>query len=431
MRNLRPAAAAVTAIAALLLSSCSSAGSGASAAAPDFTQRGPITLAIGAVSGGPAAQTAVDQWNAAHPDEKVTLNILSAKSGEQQQQVLQNAQTKSDAFTVIALDTTLVPQFAANRWIDPLPSDKFDLSAMFPSTVKTATYRGQLYAVPLSTDGGMLYYRSDLLAKAKIDKPPTTYDEIAADCAAVRKLPGEEKINCYAGQFDKYEGLTCNFQEIVGAAGGAVVDADGKPSVDTAQAKQGLNLLAGWFKDGTIPAEAITYNEPLGEQSFLAGDLLFHRQWAYQWADATNQEKSQVVGKFDVAPLPAFSGTEGGHSVLGGKNLVLSSFGKNKGTAVDFITFFDTQENQTQVLTATGQAPTFQAVYHDQAVLAKRPYLATLERSILNAVPRPSVPNYTDVSAAIQAAVYPALQGKTTTDDALSGLQSELATLIK
>ncbi len=423
------------AAAALVLSACSSnSGSGASPSASGaggVGDHGPITLAIGATSGGPAAQAAVDEWNASHPNEKVTLDVLSAKSGAQQQQILQNMQTKSSTYTVIAIDTTLVAQFAANRWIDPLSSDDYNLGSMFPSAVKTASYRGQLYSVPLSTDAGMLYYRSDLLKAAGISSPPSTFDEIKSDCEAVKKLPGESGIACYAGQFDKYEGLTCDFQEIVSAAGGAIVDADGKPVIDSDAAKEGLQQLVDWFGDGTIPAEAITYNEPLGEQSFLAGNLLFHRQWSYQYADASKTDgSSKVNGKFDVAPLPGFTGADGGNSVLGGKNLAVSSFGTNKGTAVDFIKWFDTAQHQQQFLEATGQAPTFTSVYDDQAELSKLPYLATLKTSVQNAVPRPALPNYTDVSAAIQNDVYSALTGKSSVTDALSDLQSQLGTLI-
>ncbi|HEY0183613.1 MAG TPA: hypothetical protein VGC09_12475, partial [Rhodopila sp.] len=69
-------------------------------------------------------------------------------------------------------------------------------------------------------------------------------------------------------------------------------------------------------------------------------------------------------------------------------------------------------------------------VYDDQAELTKLPYLATLKTSVQNAVPRPALPNYTDVSAAIQNDVYSALTGKSSVTDALSDLQSQLGTLI-
>lgn len=424
-------ALAVLGISALLLSACSSGHASPAPAADAPEERGPITLAVGAVSGGPAAESAVDAWNAEHPDEKVTLLVLSGKSDAQRQQMFQNAQTKSDAFTVMALDGPLIAQFAANRWIDPLPEDQLDLEPFLPSTIEQSRYRDTLYALPLSTDAGMLYYRTDLLTAAGITEVPKTFDEIAEACAAVKAIPEGAGVNCYAGQFDKYEGLTVNFAEIITTAGGSLLDADGKPTVDTPEATKGLELLTSWFEDGTIPSEAITYNEEAGRQSFLAGNLLFHRQWAYQYASASAADgSSAVAGKFDVAPLPGFTASEPGRSVLGGKNLVISSFAKNKTTAIDFIKWFDTREHQVEFLSLAGIAPTISDVYDDPKMLEKYPYLTTLKDSVLGGFARPAVPNYDDVTAAIQTDAYAALKGEKTPAAALADMQNALTGLL-
>ncbi|RLP74717.1 ABC transporter substrate-binding protein [Mycetocola tolaasinivorans] len=428
-------AVATLGVAALILTGCAAsapAASGGDSGAPAFTDRGPITLAIGKISGGNAAQTAVDAWNKDHADEQVTLVELSAKSDAQRQQLFQNAQTKSDAYTVMALDGTLIAQFAANRWIEQLPKDDLGLDDRLPATVKTVTYRDNVYGVPLSTDAAMLYYRTDLLKAAGITEAPKTFAELSAACTAVKALPEGAGISCYAGQFDKYEGLTCNVSEIINTAGGSLLDDKGRPTVDTPEARKGLTQLVSMFKDGEIPAEAITYNEEAGRQAFLAGKLLFHRQWAYQYVSASASDgSSQVAGKFAVAPLPGFSADKGGASVLGGKNLVISAFGKNKATALDFAKFFGSAENQEVFLAGAGVAPTVAALYDDPKMLEKYPYLPTLKQSILTAVPRPAVANYDDVTAAIQDSAYAALSGTEGVDAALKTMQGKLEGLLK
>ena len=65
------------------------------------------------------------------------------------------------------------------------------------------------------------------------------------------------------------------------SAGGQVVDADGKPTVDTPQAKKGLNLLVDGFKDGIVPKEAITYQEETPAARSRTGNLVFLRNWPY------------------------------------------------------------------------------------------------------------------------------------------------------
>ncbi len=99
----------------------------------------------------------------------------------------------------------------------------------------------------------MLYYRKDL-----VSTPPKTWDELIADCSKA-KAAG---IDCYAGQFFNYEGLTCNATEAVNTAGGEVVKEDGKtPNVDTPEAAKGLDFLVNGFKQGYIPKAAISYKE--------------------------------------------------------------------------------------------------------------------------------------------------------------------------
>jgi trehalose/maltose transport system substrate-binding protein len=428
----RARAAALLAVAAVVLAGCgddSSSGGSGGGAAPALTGRGPITFATGKDTSG-NMQKLVDKWNSAHPKEKVTITELPESADDQRQQMVQNAQVKSDAYTVLNLDVVWTAEFAANRWVVELPKDKFDLNNFLKPAVDTATYFDKLYAVPVYSDGGLLYYRKDLLTKAGITEAPKTWDELSADCKKVQATPEGKGVGCYAGQFDKYEGLTCNFSEAVQSAGGEVVGKDGKPNVNTQQAKDGLNFLVNGVKTGEIPHAAVTYQEEPGRRAFQDGKLIFHRQWPYQWnlANATDGT-SKVAGKFDVAPLPGKDGA--GVSTLGGHNFAISAFAKNKATGLDFIKFFSSEDNEKSNLLATSQAPTRTNLYDDQELIQKFPYLPILKSSIEGAVPRPKVVKYGDVTAAIQEAAYGAMNGEKSTDQALSDLQSKLEELTK
>jgi multiple sugar transport system substrate-binding protein len=394
-------------------------GSGGNSAA-QLTGRGPITLAQGKDTSG-NVQNQVNTWNSQHPNEPVRLVELPEDADAQRQQMVQNAQTKSSAYGVLNLDVVWTAEFAANRWITELPRAQFDLSKFLPPAIKTGEYRDRLYAAPWKTDAGLLYYRTDLLKKAGITDPPKTWAELTADCA---KIKG---VGCYAGQFDKYEGLTVNFSEAVDSAGGTVVNDQGKPNVNTPQAKQGLDFLVQGFQNGLIPKEAITYKEEDARRAFEKGNLVFLRQWPYQWALSNKKGSSKVAGKFDVAPLPGLSGP--GAPTLGGHNLAISAFTKNKATALDFIKFLTSEDRERANLLATSEAPTLASLYDDADLQKKFPYLPTLKASLLNAKPRPDAVRYGDVTAAIQEAAYSALTGKMTSDQALSGLQTKLGQL--
>ncbi|MEV6289346.1 ABC transporter substrate-binding protein [Streptomyces sp. NPDC004059] len=414
---------AALAAAGLLLAACGSSDDGGAAGksgSTSFTGRGPITYVAGKDTTG-AVQPVLDQWNKLHPKEKVTFIQLPTDADAQRQQMIQNAETKSDAYTVLSLDVVWTSEFAAHQWIDRLPEGSFPLDKMLKPVVETAKYRGGLYAAPASSDGGLLYYRTDLLKHAGVTKPPTTWAEMKADCAKVKKLPEAKGMSCYAGQFQKYEGLTVNFSEAVNSAGGSVTDANGKPDVDTPEATKGLDFLAGSFRDGTIPKEGITYQEEDGRQAFQAGKLVFLRNWPYMYALAG---KSEVAGKYAVAPLPGLNGP--GASSLGGHNLALSSFAKNKATALDFMKFYSGETTAKTFLEKASLAPPYAALYDDPSLSRQYPYLPVLKQSILRAVPRPRVVQYGDVTSAVQQEAYAALTGTKSSAQALKDLQREL-----
>ncbi|CRK57905.1 Maltose/maltodextrin ABC transporter, substrate binding periplasmic protein MalE [Alloactinosynnema sp. L-07] len=422
--------AALAAALILGVSACGSSetgGGGATSPAPGALEgTGAITLVTGKDTSG-NLQNQVDGWNSAHPNEKVTVIELPEDADAQRQQMVQNATTKSDAYTVLNLDVVWTAEFAANQWVAQLPESEFPLDKLLPATVETGKYFKKLYAVPTTSDGGLLYYRKDLLDAAGVAAPKTWAEMTAACDKVIATNPG---LSCYAGQFEKYEGLTVNFSEAVNSAGGDVVGDDGKPNVNTAKAKAGLDFLVNGVKSGKIADKARTFKEEEGRRAFQAGELIFHRQWPYQYAKANATDgSSQVAGKFAVAPLPGMDGP--GSSTLGGHNFAVSSFAKNKKTAVEFIKYMVDEKQQRANLEKTSQAPTWAGLYDEADLVAKFPYLTELKKSIEKAKKRPAVVKYQEVSSAIQEAAYSAMSGKATSTEALATLQTKLESLTK
>jgi multiple sugar transport system substrate-binding protein len=428
MRRRTLGVVATVATSAMLLAACGGgssapAGGGGGAAALDGV--GPITLVQGKDTSN-FVQKVVDGWNKDHADQAVRLIELPDDADQQRQQMIQNATAKSDEYGVLVVDNVWTAEFAANRYIVELPQDQFPIGDFLKPVIDSAMYRGKLYGVPNSSDGGMLYYRKDLLDAAGVTAPPKTWAEMADACAKVKAA--NPSINCYAGQFQKYEGLTVNAAEAINGAGGVITDDSGKPNVNTPEAKAGLDFLVNAFKNGEIPKEALTYKEEESRRAFQEGKLVFLRNWPYAYSLMNKSDgSSQVAGKFQVAPLPGLNGP--GVSSLGGHALGISAFTKNKKTALDFIKYYTTKDNMRSYLELASQAPVYTALYDDPALQQKFPYLTVLKQSILSAKARPKVVRYGDATLAIQDAAYGALQGNLTTDAALQQLQTKLEQL--
>jgi multiple sugar transport system substrate-binding protein len=403
------------------------AGGGSSAAA-DFTKQGDIEIWQGKDVSGNFPKL-IKQFNDQHPNGKVTFHELPDNADQQRQQMVQNTQIKNPKMAVLSMDVVWTSEFAAKGYVEALPADQFPTADFLPATVDSATYFGKLYGYPFTSDGGLLYYRTDLLDKYSL-KPPTTFDEMKAACDKIQAGEKDSKLGCFAGQYNKYEGLTVNFDEAVHGAGGVIVGDDGKPNVATPEATKGLSTLVDWFKDGHIPKAAITWQEEQGRKAFQNGELIFHRNWGgvYNLANKTDGS-SEVAGKFDVAPLPGITGP--GVSSLGGHNYAIAKYAENKGTAVDFLKWVSAPEVQKSNCLATSSTPTLGALYSDPDIVKKFPYMPIQLKSVQTAKPRPKAVEYGDVTLAIQDSAYGALQGQTQPDAALQALQAKLQTLIK
>jgi multiple sugar transport system substrate-binding protein len=411
---------ATAGVLALTLSACGGGGGGGTTAGGGDAEagldgRGPITYVQGKDNSN-VVRPLIAKWNAAHPNEKVTFKEQTDQADQQHDDLVQHFQAKDAGYDVVDVDVVWTAEFAAKGWLQPL-KDKmaFDTSAMLKPTVDSGTYKGTLYAAPQTSDGALLYYRKDL-----VPTPPKTWDEMMSMCSIAK----QNNIGCYGGQLSKYEGLTVNASEAINSAGGSVLDKDGKPSLNTAEAKAGLENLAKAYADGNIPKEGITFQEELSRQAFQSGKLLFLRNWPYVYNLATTEGSSAVKDKLGIAPIPGKDGP--GASSLGGHNLAVSVYSKNKATALDFLKFMTSEETEKFYATQGSLAPVLGSLYTDAALVKKLPYLPVLKTSIEKAVPRPVTPFYPAVTKAIQENAYSAIKGEKPVDTALSDMQKSI-----
>ncbi|MCD5343796.1 ABC transporter substrate-binding protein [Arthrobacter sp. AK04] len=417
-RFLLPAATA--GVLALTLTACGGGGGGGttgggSDAEANLEGRGPITYVQGKDNSN-VVRPLLDKWNAAHPDEQVTFEEQTDQADQQHDDLVQNFQAKNENYDVVSVDVVWTAEFAARGWLQPLEGDMaIETDGMLEPTIEAGTYQDKLYTAPVSSDGGILYYRKDLVPEA-----PKTWDEMMDMCSIAK----ENNIGCYSGQFKQYEGLTVNASEAINSAGGSVLGDDGKPNLTTPEAEEGLNNLVDAFKNGNIPAEAITYQEEESRRAFQEGKLLFLRNWPYVYNLATTEGSSQVKDVLGMAALPGKDGP--GASSLGGHNAAISVYSKNKATARDFVKFLIEEEQQKFFATQGSLAPVLGDLYEDQELVSKLPYLPVLKTSIENAVPRPVTPFYPAVTQAIQENSYAALKGEKSAKQALDDMQKSI-----
>ena len=372
--------------------------------------KGDVSFCTGKDTSG-SKTAGVKAFNQANPGLNVKLIEFPESADEQRNQFVQRQQAKAADCDVFYSDVIWTAEFAQQKWLyDMTPYVESRKDEFIPSTLATITYQEKQWGVPHKTNAGFLYYRTD-----QVDKVPETWQEVY-DIAA--------KNDGIAYQGASYEGLTVDFLELAFAAGGKVLSDDGtKAEIDSPENVEALNFMVDGIKSGAAPKAVTTYMEEPARRSFESGKVTFMRNWPYCYALA--QKAPKTKGKFEVVPFPAFEGG-GKAGILGGANLVISTFSKNPGGALKFIDYMTHAERQSEDVVKFSDASPLKEVYDDPAVKKAQPFSDELKSAVEQAKTRPVSPVYSQVSAAIYKNVNKALSGNVAPEEALKQAQTDM-----
>ena len=175
------------------------------------------------------------------------------------------------------------------------------------------------------------------------------------------------------------------------------------------------------------PEGTTTYAETESQQVFQEGKALTCRTWSGTWNTFNDPEQSDVAGNVGMTMLPVYKEGDTSHSCLGGLDLAVNSSidDKQKEAAKTFIKWMTSEEEEKAFCLSSSQPPTVKAVYTDADVLEQVPFYKDFYSIIENGKGRPSSPDYSLLSDAIQRNVHSALTKEESVEDALKALQEE------
>jgi trehalose/maltose transport system substrate-binding protein len=275
---------------------------------------------------------------------------------------------------------------------DPInDEEEIDVSDYFEAVRKNMYSNGKMVALPLYTDCGIIFYRTDLLSK--YGRPiPVTWQELYQTAEYIqneeRKVP--EKKNKFYGfvfQAKAFEILTCNFIEVLDSFGGSLIN-NGQATINSQTAVDATLFLINCLKNISSKS-VLNYSEEDARGMFQSGNAVFMRNWPYAWS-LLNDPSTMVAGKVGVIAIPPSA--KGGKSsgVLGGWSMTVSKYSKHKKYAADLIKFL-TSKSQQRLWAKHSYAPAFKSLFEDPEVLKNNPFFAYLYDSLQNSVARPSL----------------------------------------
>ncbi|GAA2991990.1 sugar ABC transporter substrate-binding protein [Streptosporangium longisporum] len=324
---------------------------------PSASEGGKTRLTFWDDNGGPARtpvwQHIIAEFNKANPGIQVRyVGIPIAQA----QQKYDTAVAGGGLPDVGGMSTAMLAGLVAQKALEPL-DDRLSggalngrLNEQVLSTVKNTVPDGRTYMVPLSTNMGVFWYRTDWFKEAGL-QPPRTWDDFFT---ATERLTDTAR-NRYGFTLRGGAGSIAQMLEVVYGQSGIteIFDASGRATVNDPRNVEALTRLAGLYKKVTPEADiGNDYTKMVAQ--FDGGNIgiMQHNLGSYQ-----DHAKTLGAGKVAAMAVPASS--SGAHSILSNPVSGVGVFasGRNKDAAYRFAEFVASKEMNSYWSEKTGVLP--------------------------------------------------------------------------
>ncbi|MGQ0569733.1 MAG: ABC transporter substrate-binding protein [Armatimonadota bacterium] len=387
------------------------------------------TLATGGPNVSDVYRALAQQFERQNPGVKVVLQIQPGTSGEQYNRYVTLFAAKDPSVDVISIDVIWPAPMVAAGWLAPLDQwfSREKREEYLPGAIQANVIGGKIYGIPWYTDGGMLYYRKDLMQKYNA-KVPTTWDELIATAQRITQGENNPQLIGFLFQGARIEALANFFFEVLWSNGGAILDANGKVIVDNGKGLEALNFMLDLVRKHRVTPQGVTTLPTDDTRAvFQDGRVVFMRNWSYAYG-LFQGENSKVVDRVGIAPLPR--GSAGSAATLGGWNLAVSSFSRNKEAAFRLVEFMTGPVAQKSMATQLSTVPTRKETFGDSIVKQRAPHYPDMLKVVLNARPRPQIADYPRLSSIVQTNLHAALTNQISADEAVNRMTREIRSLL-
>ena len=427
IRNRRVLTLATAAVLAVGVSACSSGkSSSGTGPAAEPSQSGPVSMEFWGWA--PIYGKIVDQWNAAHPNVKVTFKKVPSggKGGYAQ---ITDAITAGKGPCLAQIEYGVIPSMLVKNAVQDITQYATpDMAKFVPSAVSAASIDGKIYGIPVDVGPMVLFYRTDLFAKYGITKPPATWDEYQADAEKVLAADPSVKFGTPLGDGNDLAAFSLQTGQSWYSANGNswTVSIDNPGTRKVAAYWQGL-------KDKGLLSTTGSAWDPAFDKASEAGKVVTFvgAAWA---AGGLKDDLKDLAGKWAVAPMPTWSPGDGKSAAAGGSATSVMTGCKTPREAAQFAAFLSTDPQAVSTSITEGNLyPASIAGQNDPALAVGDPYfggqkVADLYKASAAAVPTTwtNGPTYQQVETDFTAAI-----GQGTIPDAVTKVQASTVAAIK
>jgi len=326
----------------------------------------------------------------------------------------------SGTYDVVAVDYYWPGEFARSGWMvaldDMIAKDKLDLSGIVQAFFDVnGKVDGKTYYIPYFPYPMGIVYRKDLDIQI-----PATMEEFVAYTKSLKTAD----IYGAAMQGAPTDPIAMEWLNFLFANGGDLYAEDLKtPTVNNEIGLRALNEYLDMM-DNAAQTGAAGANLDDASNTFAQGKAATMVTYVTIFAGLfQDPEKSSVVDKWDVAPMP---GTNQGN--VGVWSFGIPKSAKNQGAAWEFIKWV-TAEDVARQRALKGGSPAYTSFYSDPEILAKFPYLTKALAILENGKGLPMITKQQDLVSTLGRELSEAASKRKTPQEALDAIAVKLTEL--
>ncbi|WEK60612.1 MAG: extracellular solute-binding protein [Candidatus Microbacterium colombiense] len=444
MRTKPLAAIAVFAAGAVVLAGCSASGGDANSDSGDRT----ITVAYQKTSAfhqlDDLLQKVKPEFEAANPGVTVKLQPIESETDYFTKLALMNGSADT-APDVIYEDTFQLRSDAAAGYLLPIDDYLADWDdwSQFYDAAKEAGLGGdgKTYGVSMGTDTRAIYYNKQIFTAAGLpaEWQPESWDDILDAAEAVKAAdPDVIPLNIYgskgAGEQTSMQGL----EMLLYGTESTLYDTDSqKWSVESDGLTDAFDFYSSLYEndlatpldlalDSTIGGRVSTELLPEGKLAMAVDGSWLPGGWIE--GDGAWDGWEDTIG---LAKMPTKDGGDPGFtSMSGGWTLAVGAQTKHPQTSFDFVAMALNQENSLKYGTENSQIAVREDVATDDAYLSYNPTFAFFSDLVQYTHFRPTTPDYSQITSALQQATESVITGEATPEEASSTYDAALTKIV-
>lgn len=379
---------AILAAGAIVLSGCGRSDNTQPPAAAGTVGTGPATGTITIWAQGAEADelpAVIAEFKKANPDVTVNVTAVPWSAAHDKYQAAIAAGTTPD---IGQLGTTWMGEFAASGALATVPGD-ISQDAYYPGATSSTTVHGGTYGVPWYVDTPVLYYRTDLAARAGYTAPPATWDEFTALAKAYQAKAGAKYgVNLPPNDFQ-------SLLPFAWSNGADLTSSDSTQwTLDTPAMLEALRYYQSFFTSGIANKKPSTETGAY-ETAFVQGTVPMFIGGPYEVSVLNKAGGAGFADKYATAVLPKGKTST---SFVGGADLVVFKNSKNPSAAWKLIQFLSQPSTQVAWYKSTGDLPSVQAAWTDPA-MSSDPKLAVFGDQLKSVKAPPATSQWTQIAS--------------------------------